>query len=319
MKLSEHARDVIETCMKYNQVSDSERDEIERVIANMPEDRVLLTKNVVSDPLGDLPRYSIHIRIQHMLIFTSFLALAFTGLPIHFIEALWAEPFNMVLGGVEVTRIIHRTLAVIMITAMIYHIATITLTPICQICRIKKGQFDIRRTIIPLMKDIRDFKEDMLYSANKRDQRPEMDKFMYKQKIHYFAAAFGNLVMVISGSSFLFPEFWASVLPASIASHFQELMRLSHPHEALLALLVIAFWHWYNVHLAPGRFPMQWTFLTGKITREHQIEEHFLEYLRNLVEIPEERQYLQDMLDSRELSEDDRSIDKNMAKPEGET
>ena len=124
-------------------------------------------------------------------------------------------------------------------------------------------------------------------------------------EIHYFAAAFGNLVMIISGSFFLFPEFWASVIPDNMVSHFQEFMRISHPHEALLALLVIAFWHWYNVHLAPGRFPMQWTFLTGKITREHQIEEHFLEYLRNLVEIPEEREHLRDMMESRELLNED--------------
>jgi hypothetical protein len=67
-----------------------------------------------------------------------------------------------------------------------------------------------------------------------------------------------------------------------------------------LALVVIAFWHWYNVPLAPGRFPMQWTFLTGKTTREHQIEEHFLEYLRNLVELPEERSALQGFLDAIE-------------------
>jgi cytochrome b subunit of formate dehydrogenase len=312
MKLSEHARDVIETCMRQNKVSDSERDEIELVIKNMPDDRVFLQKNVVSDPLGDLPRYSIHIRIQHMLTFSTFLALAFTGLPIHFIEAIWAEPFNMVLGGVEVTRIIHRALAVIMIASMIYHILTITIKPLWEI---SNGRFDIRRTIIPLLKDIRDFKEDMLYSANQRDQRPEMDKYMYKQKLHYFAAGFGNMVMVVSGSSFLFPEFWASILPISMVSNFQELMRLSHPHEALLALLVIAFWHWYNVHLAPGRFPMQWTFLTGKITREHQIEEHFLEYLRNLVEIPEERQHLQDILDSREISEVDRLVDEEGVQP----
>ncbi len=312
MKLSEHARDVIETCMRQNKVSDSERDEIELVIKNMPEDRVFLQKNVVSDPLGDLPRYSIHIRIQHMLTFSTFLALAFTGLPIHFIEAIWAEPFNTVLGGIEVTRIIHRTLAVIMIASMIYHILTVTIKPLWEI---SNRRFDIRRTIIPLLKDIRDFKEDMLYSANQRDQRPEMDKYMYKQKLHYFAAGFGNMVMVVSGSSFLFPEFWASILPISMVSNFQELMRLSHPHEALLALLVIAFWHWYNVHLAPGRFPMQWTFLTGKITREHQIEEHFLEYLRNLVEIPKERQHLQDILDSREISEVDRLVDKEGVQP----
>lgn len=301
MKLSTEARDILETSMRQNRVSDADRAQIEEAVAAMPDDRVLLYKNVVSNPVGDLYRYSIHIRIQHMLTFVTFLTLAFTGLPIHFFETFWSGPLNSMLGGVSVTRIIHRTIAVVMVFSMVYHVLTISLGTVW---RIRAGTFDIRRTILPLWKDIRDFKGDMAYFAGKRDQRPEMDKFNYKQKIHYFAAAFGNLVMVVSGTAFLFPEFWASILPAAIASHWQELMRLSHPHEALLALLVIAFWHWYNVHLAPGRFPMQWTFLTGKITREHQIEEHFLEYLRNLVEVPEERKELIDMLESRELVPD---------------
>ena len=298
MKLSAEARDVLETCMKQHKTDERERNEIESIISAMPEDRVLLYKNVVSNPIGDIYRYSIHIRIQHMLTFVTFLTLAFTGLPIHFFDAFWADPFNQFLGGVEITRVIHRTIALIMIGTMVYHLLTIIFG---SLMRIKQGVFDIRRTMIPLMKDLRDFRDDILYFAGRRVQRPEMDKFMYKQKIHYFAAAFGNTVMIVSGTSFLFPEIWASILPTSITSEFQELMRLSHPHEALLALLVIAFWHWYNVHLAPGRFPMQWTFLTGKITREHQIEEHFLEYLRNLVELPEERNYLRDILESREL------------------
>ena len=298
MKLSGEARDVLETCMRQHQVDDRDRQEIETLVRDMPQDRVLLYKNVVSNPIGDIYRYSIHIRIQHMLTFVTFLTLAFTGLPIHFFNAFWATPFNDFLGGVEITRVIHRTIAVIMILSMLYHLLTIVLGTLQ---KLKNGTFDIRRTIIPLMKDLRDFRGDILYFAGKRQQRPEMDKFMYKQKIHYFAAAFGNIVMIVSGSSFLFPEIWASILPQSMAAEFQELMRLSHPHEALLALLVIAFWHWYNVHLAPGRFPMQWTFLTGKITREHQIEEHFLEYLRNLVELQDERSYLRDILESREL------------------
>lgn len=305
MKLSKEAHDVLETSMRQNHVSHKDRAEINAVVAMLPEDRVLLYKNVVSNPLGDIYRYSIHIRIQHMLTFVTFLTLAFTGLPIHFFEAFWAEPFNNLLGGVGITRVIHRTIAVVMIVSMIYHVLTITLG---SLVRIRAKKFDIRRTIIPLWKDIRDFRADLQYFAGKRSQRPEMDKFNYKQKIHYFAAAFGNGVMVLSGSSFLFPDIWAMILPASMASHWQELMRLSHPHEALLALLVIAFWHWYNVHLAPGRFPMQWTFLTGKITREHQMEEHFLEYLRNLVELPAERKALQDVLESRELVPENLSV-----------
>ncbi len=146
-------------------------------------------------------------------------------------------------------------------------------------------------------------KDDILYFSGARTERPEMDKFMYKQKIHYFAAAFGNCVMVLSGSAFLFPDFWASILPSGWAFYFQDIMRLAHPHEALLALVVIAFWHWYNVHMAPGRFPMQWTYLTGKITREHQMEEHFLEYLRNIVELPQERAYLRHILETYDLRE----------------
>ncbi len=298
MKLSAEARDVLETALRQNRTRDKEREEIEDLIAALPDDRVLLYKNVVSNPIGDLPRYSIHIRLQHMMTFVTFLMLAFTGLPIAFNDAFWAEPLNRALGGVNITRVVHRTLAVIMITSMVYHVVTIVLG---SWARLRAGRFDIRRTMVPLWKDARDFRDDLLYFAGKRAQRPEMDKFMYKQKLHYFAAAFGNTVMVVSGSSFLFPEVWAAILPASVAGYWQELMRVSHPHEALLALLTIAFWHWYNVHLAPGRFPMQWTFLTGKITREHQIEEHFLEYLRNLVELPQERKQLRDMLESREL------------------
>ncbi len=293
MNLSKEASDVLDDIMRRNKTSDQDRDEILDLVKRLPDDRVLLYKNVISNPIGDLPRYSIHIRMQHLLTFTTFLLLAFTGLPVYFIDAFWAQPFSHMLGGIDITRVIHRTLASILIFSMLYHIVTITGGTILKVL---SGKFDIRRTVIPTIKDIRDFKDDMLYFAGRRQQRPEMDKFMYKQKIHYFAAAFGNFVMIFSGSAFLFPDIWASALPYGWAFYFQNIMRIAHSHEALLALVVIAFWHWYNVHLAPGRFPMQWTFLTGKITREHQIEEHFLEYLRNIVEIPEEREFLNKLL-----------------------
>ncbi|MCU7917826.1 MAG: hypothetical protein KZQ95_05645 [Candidatus Thiodiazotropha sp. (ex Epidulcina cf. delphinae)] len=305
MKLSEQASDVLHDAMRRNKTSDVDREEIEELIEHMPDDRVLLYKNVISNPIGDLPRYSIHIRLQHLLTFTTFLLLAFTGLPVYFIDAVWAQPFSQMLGGIDVTRVIHRTLASIMIFSMLYHIVTITGGTVY---RIMLGKFDIRRTVIPRLKDLQDMKDDMLYFAGRRTQRPEMDKFMYKQKIHYFAAAFGNFVMIFSGSAFLFPDIWASFLPTGWASYFQDIMRIAHSHEALLALVVIAFWHWYNVHLAPGRFPMQWTFLTGKITREHQMEEHFLEYLRNLVELPEERKFLSALLSHFDLTKQESPV-----------
>lgn len=299
MKLSTEARGVLDWYVRRNPVSVRDLEEVQEVVAMLPDDRKVLYRNVLSNPLGDLRRYSIHIRIQHLLTFTTFLLLAATGLPIHYQEAFWAIPLNSLLGGIEVTRIIHRTLASVMVFTMIYHVVTIALDTLIKVIQ---GRFELRRTVIPTLKDLRDMKDDTLYFSGRRANRPEMDKFMYKQKIHYLAAGFGNTVMVISGSAFLFPDRWAAFLPANAAFYFQEMARLAHPHEALLALLVIAFWHWYNVHLAPGRFPMQWTFLTGRITREHQMEEHFLEYLRCLVAMPEERRYLRELLQSRRLS-----------------
>jgi hypothetical protein len=117
---------------------------------------------------------------------------------------------------------------------------------------------------------------------------------MYKQKIHYIAILWGTFVLVAAGTSLLFPEAMATIWPDP--RFFQDLARLMHADEAIMAITVVVFWHWSNVHLVPGRFPLQWAFLTGKITREHQIEEHFLEYINNLKEIPEEREYIKKIL-----------------------
>lgn len=271
----------------------TEQQKIDALIERLPDN---LYKIVDSNPLGDIQRYSIHIRIQHALTFISFFFLAATGLPIHFNDAFWAQPLNAAFGGIESTRIIHRVNAAAMAFTMVYHVFTIA---IGTIMKIKEGTFDIRRTQIPLPKDLFDLIHDLQFFIGIKKTRPKMDKFMYKQKIHYLAAAAGNTIMVLTGSCFLFPDIVAKILPVD-QYYVQSFARLAHPHEAVLALLVIAFWHWYNVHLEPGRFPMQWTFLTGKIAREHQIEEHFFDYERELRNNPEERAYIEKVLNEHD-------------------
>jgi hypothetical protein len=51
-----------------------------------------------------------------------------------------------------------------------------------------------------------------------------------------------------------------------------------HSDEALLATLAIIIWHFYNVHFNPDKFPMNRTWLTGRITKEEMLHEHPLEY-----------------------------------------
>jgi formate dehydrogenase subunit gamma len=264
-------------------------------------------KYVKSNPLGDLPRYSPHIVIQHFLVFITFIFLAATGLPIYFSDQFWASYVVSLFGGIDTARVVHRVMAFIMIFAAAYHIITIVGGTARKISR---HEFDYRRTQLPRMKDLFDLIYDIKYFLGRAPFRPKMEKFMYKQKAHYLAIIWGNFVLIAAGSVLLFPDIMARLFPETLgkilppggigadtySAFFQDLARLMHADEAVMALILLAFWHWTNVHLVPGRFPIQWAFLTGKITREHQIEEHFLEYLHNLREIPEEREYMKNLL-----------------------
>lgn len=272
-------------------------------VGNIPRD---IYRQVKSDPSGDLPRYSIHIVIQHFLVSTTFLVLAATGLPLHFSDVFWAPYVIALFGGADTARFVHRIAAYIMMLTAAYHIVTIVAGTIRKIL---KNEFDYKRTQIPIPKDLFDMLHDVKYFLGLEPFRPRMEKFSYKQKLHYLAIIWGTAVLAVAGMALLFPDIIAKIFPEIISkvrlqapanggfpALFQDLARLMHADEAVMALIVLAFWHLANVHIVPGRFPFQWTFLTGRITREHQIEEHFLEYINNLKEIPEEREYMKNLL-----------------------
>jgi formate dehydrogenase subunit gamma len=258
-------------------------------VGSIPRD---IYKYVESNPYGDLPRYSAHIVVQHFLIFTTFIVLAATGIPLHYADLFWAPYVISIFGGIDTAQFIHRSAALVMVGACVYHLLTITGSTVLKII---KKEFDIRRTQVPLPKDLFDLIHDVKYFLGLEPYRPRMEKFMYKQKLHYLAILWGSFVLITAGTALLYPEKIALLWPFDPA-FIQDLARIMHADEAILALIVIAFWHLSNVHLVPGRFPAQWTVFTGRITREHQIEEHFLEYLRNLEEIPDERDYMRSLL-----------------------
>jgi cytochrome b subunit of formate dehydrogenase len=277
-------------------------------VGNIPRD---IYRQVKSDPSGDLPRYSIHIVIQHFLVSTTFLVLAATGLPLHFSDVFWAPYVIALFGGADTARFVHRIAAYIMMLTAAYHIVTLVAGTIRKIL---KNEFDYKRTQIPIPKDFFDMLHDVKYFLGLEPFRPKMEKFSYKQKLHYLAIIWGTAVLAVAGMALLFPDIIAKIFPEIISkvrlqapanggfpALFQDLARLMHADEAVMALIVLAFWHLANVHIVPGRFPFQWTFLTGRITREHQIEEHFLEYINNLKEIPEEREYMKNLLRESEF------------------
>ncbi len=238
-----------------------------------------LHRYVDFNPKGDHPRYSIHIVINHAVMLISFTLAVATGLPLFFHNAALSHKVIDLMGGIDVTRLIHRVNAVIFTVDCLYHVLVVILGVGR---RLINGTFDLRRTQFPMLKDAKDLFQDLCYFLGLRETRPKMEKFMYKQKIHYLAMIWGCSVLALSGSCLLFPEFMVQYIPFPKISF--NILRLMHAEESVLAFMVITLWHMYNVHIAPGRFPVQWAFWNGKINKDHQIEEHFLEYKRQVKE-----------------------------------
>jgi len=74
---------------------------------------------------------------------------------------------------------------------------------------------------------------------------------------------------------------WNKVLATQvIPGEFINLCLIAHSDEALLAALFLFIWHWYNVHFSTSVFPMGTVFLTGYLSEELMIEEHYEHYVR---------------------------------------
>ncbi len=231
---------------------------------------------VVTRPRGapareqEYARLDLTQRLQHIMLFVSFIALALTGLPLRFAGHPWLAAMYEAIGGIGVARGVHRVAAVIMITAWIWHSLDL-------LVRWKRAGFKLSAmTMLPTLKDLQDFADLSKYYVGLASQPPRFDRFEFRQKFDYFAVYWGMPIMVFSGLVLWFPIFLGNMLPeVGISAAY-----IAHSDEAILAVLAIAVWHFYNVHFNPGDFPMSYAWLTGKKTRSQMEHEHPLELER---------------------------------------
>ena len=69
-----------------------------------------------------MPRYSLHIIINHTLVAITFVVAVITGLPLFFHNSELSHRFINLLGGINVTRMIHRVNAAIFTLNCAYHV-----------------------------------------------------------------------------------------------------------------------------------------------------------------------------------------------------
>lgn len=210
-------------------------------------------------------RFKIAQRIEHMILIITFTMLSVTGLAQRFYTASWGEWVILNLGGIEVTRLVHRIFALLFLLGVIYHFGYVFNNIFRRHAKL---------TMVPTMNDVRDVITTLTYSFGFTDKPPQMGRFDYRQKFEYWGITFGSIIIIASGFFLAFPIMVTQILPGQFVAAAKEF----HGYEATLAVLTVVIWHLYDVILKPGIFPADTSIFTGKISRERMEEEHYLEY-----------------------------------------
>jgi cytochrome b subunit of formate dehydrogenase len=221
-------------------------------------------------------RFNSHFLAQHLLLMTSVILLLFSGMFVfgtRYPGARWASALTGVLGGLDFWRVVHRVGASILVFVCGYHAIYSLIHP--------EGRRDFV-LLLPRRRDFREFAQNLMWMVGKRRERPRFGRFAYFEKFDYWAVFWGCAIFFASGLAMWFPGMVRTVLPAVSPALFDALKE-AHAHEAVLALLAIAVWHVYNVHLRPGRFPGSFTFIHGRIGRKEMTTEHPLEFIKELI------------------------------------
>lgn len=199
--------------------------------------------------------------VQHVLLAVSFIGLVITGFALRFPNAWWVAPLSAV-GMTEASRsVIHRFLALMMLGAGISHVFYIAGS--------KRGRREFKG-LIPEMRDITDFFQTMALHTWMRREAVKFHRYDYTQKVEYWALVWGTLLMAVSGFVLWFPAQAVKIFPTWIVQAAEAV----HYFEAWLAALAILVWHFFFTIFHPRAFPMSWTWLTGKMTREEVRHHH---------------------------------------------
>ena len=221
-------------------------------------------------------RFSRLNRTLHILMITSFISLALTGLTLKFSYTGWAVVLSRLLGGFETAGYIHRVAAVLMFGVFITHILDLV--------RLKRKDYRTWRkfltgpdTMLPTGRDVREFIGSIKWFLG-LGKRPDFGRWTYWEKFDYFAVFWGVTIIGSTGLMLWFSELFTLVIPGWVIN----VATIIHSDEALLAAGFIFTVHFFNTHLRPEKFPMDVVIFTGYTTLEEFKEDRPDEYHRVL-------------------------------------
>jgi len=212
-------------------------------------------------------RFTLSQRAQHICLAASFTVLVLTGMPLRFADVGWSHYLQLLFGGFDGARIAHRIAAVVMTGTWFWH-------GFFLLYRWKKAGLKLSSwTMMPTKKDFIDFFDTVKFGLGLSPNRPQYDRFQFREKFDYFAVYWGMPIMVLSGLVLWFPVYFSGKLTELGFG----IAYIAHSDEALLAFLAILIWHLYNTHLDPEHFPMSRVWYSGVLDESDMQREHPVE------------------------------------------
>lgn len=209
-------------------------------------------------------RLTVNERIQHGVLAASFIVLVITGFALKFPDAWWVGIFFHEPGS-PMRGLLHRIAGVVTVVAGIYHVLYVLFT--------RRGRDQLKH-LVPRPQDAKDMVGLMKYDLGLAKEAPRFGRYSYIEKIEYFGAIWGTVVMTVTGFVLWYDEFFALLLPAWGIN----VGRMIHYYEAILASMTILVWHFYSVMFDPDVYPMNWSKITGYISEDQMKHHHGLEW-----------------------------------------
>ncbi|MDR3742006.1 MAG: hypothetical protein P4L40_23545 [Terracidiphilus sp.] len=217
-------------------------------------------------------RFTREQRYMHAVLFSTFLGLAATGLPLRFSESIWARGAARAVGGFGAILFFHKFCALVLTIAFLLHLKEIFTRGLF---RREKGIFWGATSMVANWKDVKDLLGHLRWFVG-AGPKPKFERYAYWEKFDYWAVFWGMIVIGFSGYTMWFAPFFARFLPGWALNAALVI----HSEEGLLAILFIFSIHFVNTHLRPDSFPMDMVIFTGVESEEEFKHKRPLEYAR---------------------------------------
>lgn len=217
-------------------------------------------------------RFTLGQRYLHAVLFSTFLGLAATGLPLRFSSALWAVRFAKLVDGFGTILFFHKFCALILTLAFLIHVRDLIAR---SVFKREKGIFWGPTSMVANWKDAKDLFGHMRWFLG-LGPKPKFERYAYWEKFDYWAVFWGMVVIGFSGYAMWFAPFFARFLPGWALNA----ALIIHSEEGLLAILFIFAIHFVNTHLRPDSFPMDFVIFTGRESEEEFRKRRPMEYSR---------------------------------------